>query len=116
MEFEERNDRYRAYGYLFGYPEHAVNFFVEASISEKETGEFVTRDFFSIPVAVGKTGYFTYATPKGYTPIEVDSAIYRAAVSTLDQYISLKPKYSDIDGEVDAVRLISDFWKRNTDR
>lgn len=112
MEFEERNDRYRAYGYLFGYPEHAVDFFVEASISEKETGEFVTRDFFSMPVAVGNTGYFTYATPKGYSPSELDSAIYNASVSTLDQYKALKPKYTDPNGQVNAIRLISDFWKK----
>lgn len=110
IEFESRNDRFRAYGYLFGYPEHAVDFFVEASISEEETGEFVTRDFFSMPVAVGKTGYFTYATPKGYKPNERDSAIYRAATATLNRYKASKQKYTD-DEKIDAFRLIMDHWK-----
>lgn len=111
IEYESRNDRYRAYGYLFGYPEHAVDFFVEASVSEEETGEFVTRDFFSIPVAVGKSGFFTYAIPKGYTPDEHDSSIYFAASTTLDNYERKKANYSNSEGQLDAIRLISDYWK-----
>ena len=63
VEYENKNDRYRAYGYLFGYPEHAVDFFVEASITEEETGEFVKRNFFTIPVEAGNSGDFTYAVP-----------------------------------------------------
>lgn len=111
LEYESRNDRYRAYGYLFGYPMHAVDFFVEASISEEETGDFVKRDFFSMPVAVGKTGYFTYAIPKGYTPDHRDSSIYFGASSTLYNYQSKKSNYSSSEGQLDAIRLISDYWK-----
>lgn len=110
IEFEERNDRFRAYGYLFGYPEHAVDFFVEASISEEETGDFVKRDFFHVPVAVGKPGYFTYAIPKGYVPTQTDSAIYKQAVSTLEFYNELKPKYLKRNGELDALLLLSTYW------
>ena len=37
VEFEQRNDRYRAYGYLFGYPEHAVDFLLRpASLRRKQ--------------------------------------------------------------------------------
>lgn len=111
LEFEERNDRYRAYGYLFGYPDHAVDFFVEASISEEATEEFVKRDFFSMPVAVGKSGYFTYAIPKGYIPDQKDSSIYYSAAASLKRYELLKSKYINSDSEVDAFRLISDFWR-----
>lgn len=116
VEFESRNDRFRAYGYLFGYPEHAVDFFVEASISEEETGEFVTRNFFSMPVAVGKTGYFTYATPKGYEPDERDSSIYYAAESTLGKYIELKESYTEEKGKLNAIRLISDYWQKGSNQ
>lgn len=112
-EYENRNDRYRAYGYLFGYPDHAVNFFVEASISEEETGEFVKRDFFSMPVAVKKNGYFTYAIPEGYKPDQRDSSIYYAASATLEHYELLKADYTNSVGQIDAIRLISDFWKKN---
>lgn len=114
IEFESRHDRFRAYGYLFGYPEHAVDFFVEASISEEETGEFVTRDFFSMPVAVGTTGYFTYAIPKGYLTDQSDSSIYHAATSKLERYMKIKADYIDSAGNLDAVRLLSDYWKSNT--
>lgn len=114
IEFESRNDRYRAYGYLFGYPEHAVDFFVEASIAEEETGEFVKRDFFSMPVAVGQRGYFTYAIPKDYAPDQRDSAIYDRASATLSRYQLVKKKYSDSKGKVDALKLISDYWNNST--
>lgn len=114
IEFESQNDRYRAYGYLFGYPEHAVDFFVEASISEEETGEFVTRNFFSMPVAVGKSGYFTYAIPKEYTPNQLDSSIYYAASSTLEKYEIERANYSNLEGQLDAIRLISDFWRKDS--
>lgn len=110
LEFEDRNDRYRAYGYLFGYPEHAVDFFVNASISEEETGEFVQRDFFRMPVAIGKRGYFTYAIPKGYIPDQKDSSIYHLAAASLKRYELLKSKYINSEKQVDALRLISDYW------
>ena len=112
IEYESRNDRYRAYGYLFGYPEHAVDFFVEASITEEETGEFVKRSFFSMPVAVGTSGYFTYATPKEYIPGEVDSVIYRKASAKLETYNLLKQNYLKPDGKVDALKLVQDYWKK----
>ncbi|GAB5528072.1 MAG: hypothetical protein Roseis2KO_59440 [Roseivirga sp.] len=93
IEFESENDRYRAYGYLFGYPDYAVDFFVEASIAGEESGEFVTRDFFHIPVAAGDKGYFTYAIPKGYIPGKSDSMIYNRAWATLARYNQLKGQY-----------------------
>ncbi|WP_305982224.1 hypothetical protein [Roseivirga thermotolerans] len=112
IEYESRNDRYRAYGYLFGYPDHAVDFFVEASISQEQTGNFVERNFFHMPVAVMQDGYFTYAVPKDYTPSRSDSAIYRAALSTLQRYEMLKPRYIDSTGRLEAIRLLSDSWNK----
>lgn len=110
IEFESKNDRYRAYGYLFGYPDHAVDFFVEASLSTEESGEFVTRDFFHMPVAASDKGYFTYAVPKGYVPAEVDSLIYRRALSTLKKYRQIKSDYQG-NGRLDALKLISQQLK-----
>ena len=112
IEYESRNDRYRAYGYLFGYPEHAVDFFVKASITEQETGEFVKRSFFSMPVAVGTSGYFTYAIPKEYTPGETDSVIYKKAHTRLESYNLLKQNYLKSDGKIDALKLVQDYWKK----
>lgn len=111
IEFENRNDRYRGYGYFFGYPDHAVDFFVDASISQEQTEEFVERDFFHLPVAVGTSGYFTYAIPKGYVPNQIDSSIYRKATTALDYYKSAKGKYVTSESQIDALRLISDYWR-----
>lgn len=106
VEFEERLDRYRGYGYLFGYPEHAITFFVEAARTEDSTKQFVPRDFFHIPVFSSERGHFTYAVPKGYVPTDVDSAIYRRAVSVLQRYKSLRPLFVRRDGSLDARRLL----------
>ena len=95
IEYETKWDRNRAYGYLFGYPDHAVDFFVEAQKIQDSSPDkkFVTRDFFAIPVFVKEKGYFTYATPKGYKPAEVDNNIFRAATQTLEKYKAVRSKY-----------------------
>ncbi len=105
IEFEEKHDRYRAYGYLFGYPEYAVDFFVNADREYEQTKEFVKRDFFHIPTYARPDGHFTYAIPKGYQPTEIDSTIYRRGVTTLEAY---KQKRNDFisDGRFDAMRYL----------
>jgi hypothetical protein len=82
--------RFRAYGLLFGYPEHAVDFFVSAVEQEEATGEFVARDFFQIPTFVSDTGRFVYAVPKGHTPTPEDEALRARALQTLDAYKALR--------------------------
>jgi len=95
IEFETRWDRNRAYGYLFGYPAYAVDFFVEANKMQQAdvNKKIVPRNFFAIPVFAGSQGYFTYAMPKSYQPNELDSAIYRKAENTLNQYRQLRSSY-----------------------
>ncbi len=111
-EFEEKLERYRGYGYLFGYPEHAITFFVEAARSQDSTGVFVKRDFFQIPVYSGKEGHFVYAVPKGYTPTESDSVIYRTAVDALERYKRIRTKYLNADGRLRAIDLLRDACNR----
>jgi hypothetical protein len=111
-EFEERLDRYRGYGYLFGYPEHAITFFVEAARTEDSTKQFVKRDFFQIPVFSSQTGHFTYAIPKGYTPTEVDSALYRRATATLQRYKAARPQFISQDGRLNASELLRELLQK----
>jgi hypothetical protein len=85
-EFENKYQRWRSYGYLFGYPSYAVDFFVQAGKEQDSTGKFVQRDFFAIPVQAANTGYFTYAIPKGYKTDITDSTIYHKATQTLTAY------------------------------
>jgi hypothetical protein len=86
IEFEEKNDRFRAYGYLFGYPEYAVDFFVKADQEYAKTKIFVKRDFLQIPTFARPDGHFTYAIPKGHRTTEIDSTLYRKAGNVLRQY------------------------------
>ena len=111
VEYENKNDRYRAYGYLFGYPEHAVDFFVEASITEEETGEFVKRNFFTIPVKTGNSGDFTYAVPVNYIPTNTDSTLYQKAIDRLEFYQKLKSQYRSSNGKLKAIKLLEDHYK-----
>jgi 5'-nucleotidase (lipoprotein e(P4) family) len=112
-EYEDKYDRYRAYGYLYGYPEHAVTFFVEAARAQDSTKEFVKRDFFQIPVWSGKQGHFVYAVPKGYAPADIDSAIYNAAAVILEQYRAIRPQFMNADSSLRAVELLR-AWHDNT--
>jgi hypothetical protein len=105
-EYEHKYDRFRSYGYLFGYPDHAVEFFVAASISNDKTGEFVKRDFYQIPVFSGATGHFVYALPKGTTPTKVDELHKARAEYSLIKYQGLRKKYLRKDGTLRAYDLM----------
>jgi len=95
IEFEQKLDRFRAYGHLFGYPAYAVDFFVEAARQQDldSAKKLVARDFFPIPVFAGNRGYFTYAIPKGQAPQAVDSALLFAASQTLELYKKIRPQF-----------------------
>jgi hypothetical protein len=105
IEFEQRYDRFRAYGYLFGYPAYAVDFFIEADKENERTKQFVKRDFFHIPTYARQDGHFTYAIPKGHKPTAIDSAIYRKGVKTLETY-KLKRKDFVTEGHFNAIAYL----------
>ena len=114
IEFETRLDRNRAYGYLFGYPSYAVDFFVQSTrTQEADTAKkLVPRDFFAIPVFASEKGHFTYAMPKGHQPTAIDSTLYNNAMLTLKRYKILREKYSSPQG-LKAMKL----WMRlNTNK
>jgi hypothetical protein len=105
IEFEEKQDRYRAYGYLFGYPEHAVDFFVEAGKEYDRTKKIIKRDFFHVPTFNRPDGHFTYAVPPGYQPSEIDSAIYKRATAALAMYKQKRGGYLQ-HGRLNAVNYL----------
>jgi len=114
VEFESRLDRNRAYGYLFGYPSYAVDFFVESTrTQEADTAKkLVSRDFFAIPVFAGDKGHFTYAMPKGYQPTATDSTIYNKAILTLQKYKAIRKNFNTPQG-LKAMQL---WMKLNTSK
>ncbi len=111
VERMPRLDRFRAYGLLFGYPQYAVDFFVEAARDEgkpegseegkgagKEASEasrggeaaarrpIVPRDFVSIPVHESETNRFVWAAPKGHAGHPDDEVIRARAAAILARY------------------------------
>lgn len=110
-EYESKYDRFRSYGYLFGYPEHAVSFFVDAAISNDKTGEFVKRDFFQIPVYKNLKGHFVYAIPLESKPGQIDSALYKRAEYSLKVYRKLRHHHLRADSTVRAFALINKLMK-----
>jgi|GEM_PF-2400589 hypothetical protein len=82
--------RFRGFGLLFGYPEHAVEFFVEAHKKQQVTGKFVERDFFHVETFSKEKGAFVWAVPKGHVANERDLEIRRHAEAILERYRSLR--------------------------
>lgn len=106
VEHAEAGDRFRGYGYLFGYPEHAVTFFTDAAAEMARTGEFVERDFLQLPVHSGQTGRFVYAVPRGHVLREEDEALLHAAAQVLERYRGLRPAFENSDGTLRALELL----------
>lgn len=109
VEFESRLDRFRGYGYLFGYPEYAVDFFVEAAGEAERTGDFVPRDFVQIPVHSAERGRFVYAVPEGHAPGDVDHRLREEAAAVLAEYRRRRPAYVNPDGTLRAAELLRDW-------
>lgn len=113
IEYNDKFERWRGYGYLFGYPDHAVDFFVNSFLQAGTTAKSFERKAFRIPTyAMPESGNFVYTYPKEYTPtVEVDSAIYYKGIQILDNYKTLRTKYSNADSTVQSYKLVQDFGK-----
>lgn len=112
VEFEEKIDRFRAYGYLFGYPTHAVDFFVESARHEETIGEFVKRSFFQIPVASSETGRFVYALPENQEPSTADFELKRKAGEILETYKRIRDEQLALENDYPFLELLK-FFQEN---
>ena len=128
VERMPRLDRFRAYGLLFGYPQYAVDFFVEAARDEgkpegseegkdeakeaSKSGEpaarrpIVPRDFVSIPVHESETNRFVWAAPKGHAGHPDDEVIRAQAAAILARYRAARGE-APADGVV-LLRVMSE--------
>lgn len=100
--------RNRAYGYLFGYPEYAVDFFVRAEESRRRDGQFVQRDFLHIPTFESPTNRFVYAVPKCHTLRPEDLALRERSAPIFAYYQHLRPQYIG-EGKRGIVTLLRDW-------
>lgn len=108
-----RYERLRAYGYLFGYPDYAVDFFVQASVEQDKTKKLPERNFFQIPAYARQKGTFVYAYPTTHTPDQTDSTLYYRAKEVLDNYSGIRNQYLYPDSTLQAGRLIMDLHKQS---
>lgn len=99
-------ERERGYGYLFGYPDHGVDFFVAARKKWVETGEFVKRDFVRVQT-YDATGT-VWAVPQGETSHQESLKFVRDAERINDVYRELRKQCGS-----DHVKLLARIreWK-----
>lgn len=109
IEYSQPGLRWRGYGYLFGFPPYAVDFFVKAGESEKETGKFVERDFLSIPTFGAEKHHFVWAVPKGYVEQDEDRAIRARAAEILADYRERRARFIGA-GKPGVVELLRDWF------
>lgn len=111
VEYASAAERLRHYGYLFGYPDHAVDFFVDAARSQEETGQFVKREFRRIPTfrAVDDRSPFVYAVPVGHVRNEADRRIEDQAAAILAAYRERRARYIG-PGRPGVFRLMRDWF------
>lgn len=95
VESAPRAERWRGYGYLYGYPDEAVDFFVRAGTEGDSTGKLVPRDFRRVetwrkhPERAGgppTVSSFVYAVPKGAAESEGDRQLRAAAAAVYARY------------------------------
>ena len=96
VENAPRDARWRGYGYLFGYPDDAVDFFVRAGVVGDSSKTLVPRDFRRVDTWLrfpeGANGprvlsSFVYAVPKGAGESEGDRALRSAAAPIYAEYV-----------------------------
>lgn len=104
-----RMRRWRGYGYLFGYPDYAVDFFVRAEAQRASTGTPVPRDFVSVPIYGGVRDRFAWAVEKGHVENDEDRRIRDRAAAVLASYERLRRRYISPEGR-GAVALVRDVF------
>lgn len=101
------DDRWRGFGLVFGYPPSAIDFFVQAGMHQRSTGEFVERDFRQIATFASRSGRFVYAVPKLSPPTPEDLELQRRAAQLIGEYRRLRAQY--VQPTSQASRLLQDW-------
>jgi len=105
VENAPRAPRWRGYGYLFGYPDVAVDFFVQAGEEGDRTGKLVPRDFRRIETVYkfasgngDSLSTFVYAVPKGAVSTAEEEQLRQRAAAILGEYRTRRAKAVDQGG------------------
>lgn len=103
-------DRWRGYGYLFGYPDDAVDFFVAAGLTGDDSGEVgpgKDRSFIHIPTHGSEQGRFVYAVPLGHVETEADRRLAREAARILAAYSERRDRLDDAASLIRELRRLN---------
>lgn len=92
-------DRHRGLGLLFGYPQHAIEFFLAAEVARDAGSTPAPRRFVQIPAFVSPTGRFVYAVGKDDPERAEDRALAAEAAPRLQRYRELRAEVREDDAE-----------------
>jgi hypothetical protein len=114
IEWSDRGPRWRGQGYLYGYPDYAVEFFVAAGESEARTGQFVPRDPMRVPTfgATPERSNFVWTVAKDHQTTEADRALFARAAEILAAYTERRVRYIGA-GKPGAFALLRDWYCGN---
>lgn len=108
-------ERARAYGFLYGYPDHAIDFFLAAGQQEHDTGQPTPSDTVSVPTYARSTGLYVWSVARGHVENAADRQIRKEAVAILQDYLSRRPRYIG-PGKPGVVALLRDWLDDGTGR
>lgn len=109
VEYLEGPGRFRGLGYLFGYPDYAVDFFVAAAKQQAFNGVFVTRDFISMPTFARAERGVVYAVEKGAGERDEDKKLRARLGEILAEYRKRRESYVG-EGKPGIVELLRDWF------
>jgi hypothetical protein len=109
VEYDQTSARLRGYGYFFGYPDYAVDFFAKAADDQKVTGTLVPRDFRSLPTARGERR-FVYATPKGHAENEADRSLKLSVERVFSDYMARRARHIKDNDSSNVLALIREWF------
>jgi hypothetical protein len=108
VEYDETVARYQGYGYLYGYPEYAVEYFAAAEIERARTDVRAERDFVSVPTFARPEGAYAWAVPRGHVENEADRDILARAKAVLEDYRRRRERCVG-EGKPGVVELLRDW-------
>jgi hypothetical protein len=109
IEYDTTTARLRGYGYFFGYPDYAVDFFVSAADEQKATDTHVPRDFISLPTVRGERR-FVYAAPKGHSLNAEDLALRSATEKVFADYSARRARHITKDSSAGVLALVREWF------
>ena len=113
VDYEPTGARFRGYGLLFGYPDYAIDFFVKASDSEKDTKVFVERSFLSLPAFAGERR-FVYAVPKDHQPNDADRALRARVEPVFADYSARRKRHITAGSSRGVLTLLREWFDDGT--